>query len=48
MIKQQGKQLVSLSAQQLMDCSNDYGNYGCNGGYMNNGYKYIKDKGITT
>lgn len=31
-----------------MDCSGSYGNYGCNGGFMDNSYKYIKDKGVTT
>ena len=48
MIKQQGKPLVSLSAQQLMDCSTSYGNQGCSGGFMENGYQYIKAKGLTT
>ncbi|XP_028277149.1 cathepsin S-like [Parambassis ranga] len=39
--------LMSLSHQNLVDCSTKYGNHGCSGGFMTNAFKYvIRNKGI--
>ncbi|XP_039897601.1 procathepsin L-like [Simochromis diagramma] len=37
--------LVSLSEQQLMDCSHSFGNNGCNGGSVKRALQYIQSNG---
>jgi cathepsin L len=43
------QQLVSLSEQNLVDCTQNYSSFGCNGDWMKGALQYIKDNyGIDT
>merc|ERR1711962_71127 len=37
--------LPSLSEQQIVDCSGRYGNYGCQGGWYQSSWRYLRDAG---
>jgi C1A family cysteine protease len=43
-----GNGLISLSEQQLMDCSGSFGNHNCQGGWMTGAFKWVMHNGGIT
>ncbi|KAI8119989.1 Cathepsin L [Lucilia cuprina] len=39
--------LIPLSEQNLVDCAEDYGSMGCDGGFQEYGFEYIRDHGVS-
>ena len=39
--------LKKLSKQEIIDCSDKFGNFGCNSGTPTNSFKYVAAKGIS-
>ncbi|KAK7605325.1 hypothetical protein V9T40_007183 [Parthenolecanium corni] len=47
-VLQFNRTLTTLSAQNLIDCSQYLGNYGCYGGDIISAFKYVRENGIDT
>lgn len=43
----QTNELIGYSESELVDCSGEYGNQGCNGGEMRDAFHYIQDHGLS-
>lgn len=44
-LKKRTGMLISLSPQNLVDCSLDFGNHGCHGGFMTKAFSYVDKNG---